>query len=82
MVEIEQAKNDRNLSNTVAILGVGLANSQLTSAVIIAQKTSEKKIDFYQTKAFQYSLLLGIASGISVWLIIRFIRLLQRYLFK
>ncbi|AFY56025.1 hypothetical protein Riv7116_3574 [Rivularia sp. PCC 7116] len=77
MVEIEQAKEDRNLSNTVAILGIGLATSQLTSAVIIAQQPPSKDIPFYQTKAFQYSLLLGIASGISVWLIIRLNRLLQ-----
>ena len=42
MVEIEQAQRDRNLNNTVAIAGVGLATSQLASAVIIAQKPPQQ----------------------------------------
>lgn len=82
MVEIEQAKKDRNLSNTVAIFGVGLATSQLTSSIILAQQPPSKEIYFFQTKAFQYSILVGIAAGICVSVIIRLIRLLQRYLFK
>ena len=65
MVEIEQAKNDRNLSNTVAILGVGLATSQLSSAVILAQKPPDKDIPFYNTTAFQSSLFAGIAASLS-----------------
>lgn len=82
MVEIEQAKQDRNLSHTVAIFGVGLATSQLTSSIILAQQPPSKEIYFFQTKAFQYSILVGIAAGICVSVIIRLNRLLQRYLFK
>ncbi len=78
MVEIEQAKNDRNLSNTVAIVGVGLATSQLASAVILAQKPPDKDIPFYNTTAFQSSLFAGTIFAFSFWLIIRFIRFLQR----
>ncbi len=78
MVEIEQAKKDRNLSNTVAILGVGLATSQLSSAVILAQHPPEKDIPFYNTTAFKSSLFAGITASVFLWAIIRFIRLLQR----
>jgi hypothetical protein len=78
MVEIEQAKKDRNLSNTVAILGVGLATSQLASAVILAQKPPEPNIPFYKTAAFKSSFAAGITASISLWAIIRFIRFLQR----
>ncbi|MGB6299705.1 MAG: hypothetical protein WBF90_26500 [Rivularia sp. (in: cyanobacteria)] len=78
MVEIEQAKKDRNLSNTVAILGIGLATSQLSSAVILDQKPAEKDIPFYNTTAFKSSLVAGITASVFLWAIIRLIRLLQR----
>ena len=78
MVEIEQAKKDRNLSNTVAILGVGLATSQLASAVILAQHPPEKDIHFYNTTAFKTSFFAGITASIFLWAVIRLIRLLQR----
>jgi hypothetical protein len=78
MVEIEQAKKDRNLSNTVAILGIGLATSQLSSAVILDQNPAEKDIPFYNTTAFKSSLVAGITASVFLWAIIRLIRLLQR----
>ncbi|MEM6751901.1 MAG: hypothetical protein AAF630_02765, partial [Cyanobacteria bacterium P01_C01_bin.38] len=78
MVEIEQAEKDRNLSNTVAIFAVGLATSQLTSSIILAQQPPAQDIYFYQTKAFRCSLLAGVIASVFIWAIIRFIRLLQR----
>lgn len=82
MVEIEQAEKDRNLSNTVAIFAVGLATSQLTSSIILAQQPPAQDIYFYQTKAFRCSLLSGVIASVFIWAIIRFIRLLQGYRFK
>ena len=78
MVEIEQAHQDRNLSNTVAIVGVGLATSQLASAVILAQQPPAKDIPFYKTTAFKSSLFAGAIVSLCLWLIIRLKRSLQR----
>ena len=78
MVEIEQAQQDRNLSNTVAIVGVGLATSQLASAVILAQQPPAKDIPFYKTTAFKSSLFAGAIVSLCLWLIIRLKRSLQR----
>lgn len=79
MVEIEQAQRDRNLNNTVAIAGVGLATSQLTSAVIIAQKPPHKDTPFILTEAFLFSILTGLAASLGMWIILFFVqRLLRR----
>lgn len=78
MVEIEQAQQDRNLNNTIAVVGVGLATSQLSSAIILAQNPPAKDIPFYKTKAFNSSLFAGAIASICVWAIIRLIRSLQR----
>lgn len=74
MVEIEQAQQERNLNHTVAIFGVGLATSQLASAVILAQQPPNKDIPFYNTTAFKSSLFSGIAASFLFWIIIRLIR--------
>ncbi|MBD2532191.1 hypothetical protein H6G97_22450 [Nostoc flagelliforme FACHB-838] len=37
IIDIEQTKSDRTLNTIIAIAGVGLATSQIASAVILAQ---------------------------------------------
>ena len=74
MVEIEQAQRDRNLNNTVAIVGVGLATSQLVSAVIVDQKPLEKCTEkctpFFRTEAFALSFIVGLVASFLVWIIL------------
>ncbi|MGD1913219.1 MAG: hypothetical protein ACFB2X_20930 [Rivularia sp. (in: cyanobacteria)] len=77
MVEIEQAQQERNLNNTVAIFGVGLATSQLTSAVILDQKSPNKDIPFYNTTAFKSSVSWGIAASFFMWIFLYLIRSFQ-----
>lgn len=78
MVEIEQAQRDRNLNNTVAIAGVGLATSQLASAVVIAQKPPEKCnqqcTPFFLTEAFILSIVTGLATSFLVWIVLTLFR--------
>ena len=74
MVEIEQAQRDRNLNNTVASAGVGLATSQLASAVIIAQKPPHKDTPFFLTEAFLVSIFTGFAAILLAWVILAFRR--------
>jgi hypothetical protein len=64
MVEIQQAERERNLNIVIAIAGIGLATSQIVSSVIIAQEPPPKGVPFYQTSAFQLSIVAGIAGGI------------------
>ncbi|KAB8335130.1 hypothetical protein SD80_001880 [Scytonema tolypothrichoides VB-61278] len=70
MVEIEEAQRDRNLNTTIAIVGVGLATSQIASSVIIAQQTPPKDIPFYQTQAFWYSIGAGAIASLVFWIIL------------
>jgi hypothetical protein len=64
MVEIQQAERERNLNIVIAIAGIGLATSQIASSVIIAQDPPPKCIPFYQTSAFQLSIVAGIVGSI------------------
>lgn len=70
MVEIEQAQRDRNLNTTIAIVGIGLATSQIASSVIVAQQTPPKDIPFYQTQAFWYSIATGAIASLVFWIIL------------
>jgi hypothetical protein len=70
MVEIQQAERDRNLNTTIAIVGIGLATSQIASSVIIAQQTPPKDIPFYQTQAFWYSIGTGAIASLVFWIIL------------
>jgi hypothetical protein len=70
MVEIEQAQRDRNLNTSIAIVGIGLATSQIASSVIIAQQTPPKDIPFYQTQAFWYSIGAGAIASLVFWIIL------------
>lgn len=70
MVEIKQAQRDRNLNTTIAIVGIGLATSQIASSVILAQQTPNKKIPFYQTQALWYSIGTGAITSLVIWIIL------------
>ncbi|MEW6493198.1 MAG: hypothetical protein AB1589_11945 [Cyanobacteriota bacterium] len=59
-IEIYQAKRDRTLNTTVAIAGIGLATSQIASAVILTQDTPNPQVSLsYRTEAFFWSLGIG-----------------------
>ncbi len=58
-VQIERAKSDRTTNLTIAAAGIGLATSQVVCAIVLAQKTPDEKTPFYQTSAFQVSLISG-----------------------
>ncbi|MEH2046040.1 MAG: hypothetical protein V7L12_22735 [Nostoc sp.] len=70
MVEIEQAQRDRNLNTSIAIVGIGLATSQIASSVIVAQQTPPKDIPFYQTQAFWCSIGTGAIASLVFWIIL------------
>ncbi|MBG1266350.1 hypothetical protein [Nostoc sp. WHI] len=70
MVEIKQAERDQNLNTNIAIVGIGLATSQIASSVIIAQQTPPKDIPFYQTQAFWYSIGTGAIASLVFWIIL------------
>jgi hypothetical protein len=56
IIDIERTKNERTLNSTIAIAGVGLATSQLASAVILAEIPDKYKDNAlgYQTSVFWY----------------------------
>ncbi|MFN6485370.1 MULTISPECIES: hypothetical protein [unclassified Nostoc] len=70
MVEIEQAQRDRNFNTNIAIVGIGLATSQIASSVILAQQPPPKDILFYQTQAFWYSIGTGAIASLVFWIIL------------
>jgi hypothetical protein len=78
MVELEQAQRDRNLNNTVAIVGVGLATSQIASSIIIAQEPPPQYLPFFKTTAFWWSLATGIVASLILWSILRLYSLISR----
>jgi hypothetical protein len=53
----------------LAIIGVGLATSQVASAVILAQNDPFKEVPFFLTSAFGWSLATGIIAGLLTSLI-------------
>ncbi len=69
--QIKQAKRDRNLNNTVAIAGVGLATSQIASSIILAQEPPPQDLPFFQTTAFWWSLATGLVASLILWSILR-----------
>jgi len=80
IIDIQRAKSDRTLNGTIAIAGVGLATSQLASAVILAQipKEYEKNPLPYQASVFFWSLLFGSGGAILTFLIVLGVRFLRR----
>lgn len=77
IIDLEKAKNDRALNNTVAIAGVGLAVSGVTVSVATSNHapTSYKDLTFLATPPFWLSLGVG---AIAALLVLGFIQLRRR----
>jgi hypothetical protein len=58
-IQIEQTKSDRTTNLTIAAFGIGLAVSQVVSAIVLAQNPPDRSTPFYQTNVFQVSLISG-----------------------
>jgi hypothetical protein len=56
-IQIEQTKSDRTTNLTIATFGIGLAVSQVVSAIVLSQTSPNKNTPLYQTSAFQVSLI-------------------------
>lgn len=74
IIDLEQTKSDRKLNNTIAIVGVGLATSQLASAVILAQPNKYTQHLRFRTEVFLWSSGIGIAAVILTLIIFRIFR--------
>jgi hypothetical protein len=59
-IQIEQTKSDRFTNLIIASVGSGLAVSQVVCSIVLTQQPPAKKTPFYQTSAFQTSLILGL----------------------
>ena len=58
-IQIEQTKSDRTTNVLIATTGMGLAISQVVCAIVLTQNPPNKNTNFYQTSAFQTSLISG-----------------------
>ncbi len=58
-IQIEQTRSDRTTNLTFSAFGIGLAVSQVVSAIVLAQTPPDKNTPFYQTSVFQVSLISG-----------------------
>lgn len=74
-IEIYQAKSDRTLNTTIALAGIGLATSQVASAVILAQDKPNPEITLtYRTQIFGQSIGIGIIATLISLIILRRLR--------
>ncbi|MEI2579365.1 hypothetical protein V5G28_011380 [Scytonema sp. PRP1] len=75
IIDLEQTKSDRTLNNTIAIAGVGLATSQIASAVILTQDKPNSDVTlFYRTQAFLWSLGIGVIAIMLTLIVLRIFR--------
>ncbi|HLO89403.1 MAG TPA: hypothetical protein VK203_30950 [Nostocaceae cyanobacterium] len=74
IIDLEQAKRDRTLNNTIAIAGIGLATSQIASSAILAQVPEQKNPLVYQVQVFTLSLVIGLISAGLTYLLLRAFR--------
>jgi hypothetical protein len=58
-IQIEQTKSDRFTNLLIASVGSGLAISQVVCSILVSQYPPAKNTNFYETYAFQSSLLSG-----------------------
>ncbi|MDJ0617155.1 MAG: hypothetical protein QNJ63_10490 [Calothrix sp. MO_192.B10] len=77
IITLEQTKSDRQLNNTIAIAGVGLATSSLGSAVILAQPNNYKQHIGFRAEVFFWSLGIGAIAILCTIIIIRIFRRLR-----
>lgn len=81
IIDLEQTKTDcaprtsradRTLNTTIALAGIGLATSQIASAVIVTQDTPNPQVSFaYRTQAFVGSLGIGAIAVVIAFIILR-----------
>ncbi|BAY22719.1 hypothetical protein NIES2100_24820 [Calothrix sp. NIES-2100] len=74
IIDLEQTKSDRTLNTTIAIAGIGLATSQIASAVILAEIPKDKNPISYQTQAFSISLGIGLIFAMLTYIVLRIFR--------
>ena len=75
IIDIEQTKRDRTLNTTVAVAGIGLATSQIASAVILAQQPNDYQNYLrFRAEVFGWSLLIGSIFAVVMYLILRLFR--------
>ena len=75
IIEIYQTKSDRTLNTTIAIAGIGLATSQIASAVILTQDTPNPQVSLaYRTQTFAWSLGIGAIAVLISLIILRLFR--------
>lgn len=74
LIDIYQAKSDRNLENFIGSAGIGLATSQIASSVLVAQYPPNSKTPFFLTTAFSWSVVAGVLTSIIAWILFKKIR--------
>lgn len=74
IIDLEQTKSDRTLQTTIAIAGIGLATSQIASAVILAEIPKNKNPLVYQTEVFGISLGIGLIFAALTYIVLRIFR--------
>lgn len=77
IINIEQAKSDRNLNRTIFAVGTGLGTSQVAAGVIVAQfpAISNDKPNYppaiYMSGVFFISIAIGAVFGVLIWWLVR-----------
>ncbi|BAY12084.1 hypothetical protein [Calothrix sp. NIES-2098] len=74
IIDLEQTKSDRTLNTTIAIAGIGLATSQIASAVILAEIPKNKNPLAYQIEVFSLSLAIGLIFAVLTYIVLRIFR--------
>ncbi|OUL29958.1 hypothetical protein BV378_04905 [Nostoc sp. RF31YmG] len=74
IIDLEQTKSDRTLNTTIAIAGIGLATSQIASAVILAEIPKNKNPLPYQIEVFSISLGIGLIFAVLTYIVLRSFR--------
>ncbi|MBW4446718.1 MAG: hypothetical protein KME38_07545 [Spirirestis rafaelensis WJT71-NPBG6] len=73
-IDIYQAKSDRHLEEFIGIAGVGLATSQIGSAVILAEIPKNQNPLAYQSQIFALSLGIGLIFAMLTYILLRSLR--------
>ncbi|MBG1269278.1 hypothetical protein [Nostoc sp. WHI] len=74
IIDLEQTKSDRTLNTTIAIAGVGLATSQIASAVILAQPNNYQQNLRFRAEVFGWSVGIGVFFAVLIFISLRFRR--------
>jgi hypothetical protein len=69
--DLEKTKSDRTLNTTIALAGIGLATSQIASAVIVTQPPEQQGSLAFRTQAFVGSLSIGAIAVLIAFVILR-----------